>query len=201
MPAPLTSSSLELLYCCRWSPNTRWRLGEREADMEFAIRTVLIGLGATAIMDLWTVLLRWLFGVSSLDYAMVGRWLGHMPAGQFAHASIADARAVRGERVIGWVAHYASGVVFAGMLIAACGLGWAHSPTLAPANRGRHSDSGRALLHHAAGHGLWVRSIAKAECQCGTRAQFDDACHLWPRALCVSVNPRATHAAVMLVAA
>ena len=84
-------------------------------------------------MDLWALFLRRAFGLSSLDYAMVGRWLGHMPAGQFAHARIADAREVSGERIIGWSAHYATGIAFAAMLLAACGSGWAREPTLAPA--------------------------------------------------------------------
>lgn len=101
--------------------------------MEFVVCAVLIGIGATGLMDLWAVFLKRAFGLSSLDYAMVGRWLGHMPAGRFAHASIADAEEIRAERSIGWAAHYATGIVFAGMLLAACGPDWAHEPTLAPA--------------------------------------------------------------------
>ena len=73
------------------------------------------------------------FGVRGLDYAMVGRWLGHMPAGRFAHASIAAAAPVRGERVLGWIVHYATGIVFAGLLLAICGAGWARRPTVLPA--------------------------------------------------------------------
>jgi hypothetical protein len=101
--------------------------------MEFVTRATLIGIGATGVMDLWALFLRRAFGLSSLDYAMVGRWLAHMPAGQFAHARIADAREVSGERIIGWAAHYATGIAFAAMLLAACGSGWAREPTLAPA--------------------------------------------------------------------
>lgn len=97
------------------------------------MQSILIGIGATAVMDLWALALRRLTGLPSLDYAMVGRWLGHMREGQFVHARIADARAVAGERVIGWAAHYATGVVFAGVLIAVCGPGWLDAPTLAPA--------------------------------------------------------------------
>lgn len=101
--------------------------------MEFVVRAVLIGIGATGLMDLWAIVLKRAFGLSSLDYALVGRWLGHMPAGRFAHASIAEAQDIPGERIVGWAAHYATGIVFAGMLIAACGLGWVREPTLAPA--------------------------------------------------------------------
>ena len=47
--------------------------------------------------------------------------------------SRAAAEPVRGERVIGWAAHYLVGVTFAGVLLAICGLAWARQPTLVPA--------------------------------------------------------------------
>jgi hypothetical protein len=40
---------------------------------------------------------------------------------------------VRGERLIGWTAHYLTGIAFAGVLLALWGIDWAHNPTLAPA--------------------------------------------------------------------
>jgi hypothetical protein len=97
--------------------------------VELFIRAALIGIAATALIDLWALVLRRAFGVASLDYALVGRWLGHMRAGRFTHASIAAAPRIRGERVMGWGAHYAIGVLFAGMLLAACGLDWVHQPS------------------------------------------------------------------------
>ncbi len=45
--------------------------------MEFLVRTILIGVGATVLMDLWAIFLKRAFAISSLDYAFVGRWLGH----------------------------------------------------------------------------------------------------------------------------
>jgi hypothetical protein len=101
--------------------------------MEFAVRATLIGVGATAVMDLWAVLLRRLFGITSLNFAMVGRWLGHLPRGRFVHQSIAQATPVRGELLIGWIAHYAIGILFASLLLAICGLDWARRPSLGPA--------------------------------------------------------------------
>jgi hypothetical protein len=97
--------------------------------MEIIVRAILIGVAATALIDLWALIARRAFGTASLDYALVGRWLGHMPAGQFTHASIAAAPRIRGERLLGWGAHYAIGVLFAGMLLAACGLDWARQPS------------------------------------------------------------------------
>ncbi|MGN6461420.1 MAG: DUF2938 domain-containing protein [Pseudolabrys sp.] len=101
--------------------------------MEMIVRAMAIGVGATLVMDLWGLLLKRGFSVRGLDYAMVGRWLGHMPAGRFVHASIVAASPVRGERALGWVAHYGTGIVFAGLLLAICGNGWARLPTALPA--------------------------------------------------------------------
>jgi hypothetical protein len=100
--------------------------------MEFALRSVLIGIGATLIMDLWAAVLRRL-GVASLDFALLGRWIGHLPSGRLVHASIARTPAIRGERLIGWSAHYSIGVAFSALLVATFGLGWARAPTLPPA--------------------------------------------------------------------
>lgn len=100
---------------------------------EIIISAIVIGAGATAGMDLWATFLRRCFGVSSLDYALLGRWIGHFQRGQFAHENIGKAAPVRYERIIGWSAHYAIGVLFAAALIAVWGLEWARRPTLAPA--------------------------------------------------------------------
>lgn len=100
--------------------------------LELLTRAVLIGTGATVIMDLWAMLLGQL-GIPSLNFALLGRWLGHLPEGQWVHASIAKAAPVRAERLIGWGAHYSIGIAFAALLLATFGLGWARSPSLIPA--------------------------------------------------------------------
>ncbi|SHF33539.1 Protein of unknown function [Microbulbifer donghaiensis] len=102
-------------------------------SFQFLFFSVLIGVGATAFMDLWALLRLRFFGVPSLDWALVGRWLGSIPRGRFAHAGIATATAVRGERALGWCAHYATGVVFAALLLSICGLDWVRQPTPLPA--------------------------------------------------------------------
>ena len=94
---------------------------------------VAIGVGATAVMDLWALLLRRGFGVASLDLALLGRWIGHFARGRFRHESIARAASVRHERVIGWTAHYTIGVAFAALLLAVWGPDWLNRPTLIPA--------------------------------------------------------------------
>ncbi len=100
---------------------------------DFIRLALLIGIGATLVMDIWAFLQKRLFGIPSLDYAMVGRWLGHLPRGQFVHSPIGKSAPVFGEALIGWTAHYAIGVLFAGILLMIMGTGWAAQPTLLPA--------------------------------------------------------------------
>ncbi|MDB4982810.1 MAG: hypothetical protein JWM82_3562 [Myxococcales bacterium] len=99
---------------------------------ELGLRTLVIGGGATLVMDAWALLLR-RFGVPSLNFALLGRWLGHLPEGQWRHESIARAAPVRGELLLGWSAHYTIGITFAALLLSTFGLGWARAPSLGPA--------------------------------------------------------------------
>lgn len=99
---------------------------------EFVVRAVLLGVGATMVMDGWALLLK-RFGIPSLNFALLGRWLGHLRHGKVMHAGIAKSPAVKGELVLGWLAHYSIGVTFAALLLLVCGLHWAWSPTLGPA--------------------------------------------------------------------
>jgi len=100
---------------------------------EFVLGSAFIGIGATIIMDIWALLLWKGFGVPSLNFGMVGRWIGHLPSGRLVHTNIAEAPPVPGEQTIGWTAHYAIGVLFAGVLILIWGLGWTETPTPLPA--------------------------------------------------------------------
>ncbi|MEK2604619.1 DUF2938 domain-containing protein [Burkholderia arboris] len=97
------------------------------------LNLLLIGAGATFLMDLWTLFRRRAFGTPSLDYALVGRWIGHMMHGRFRHASIVAASPVAGERALGWLAHYAIGIAFAALPVAIAGTAWIDTPTPLPA--------------------------------------------------------------------
>ena len=103
-----------------------------EASLAIVGYVVFIGVGATLAMDLWAAMLWRCFRVPALDYALVGRWIGHFPRGRFSHESIGHAASVRHERVIGWIAHYTIGVAFAALLLAVCGREWINHPTLNP---------------------------------------------------------------------
>jgi hypothetical protein len=100
--------------------------------MDYLICAALIGAGATAVMDLWSMARERLLGVP-VNYGLVGRWLAYMPRGRLRHDGIKATPAVKGERLIGWTAHYLIGIAFAGVLLAVWGLEWAQRPTLGPA--------------------------------------------------------------------
>lgn len=100
--------------------------------VEILARAVAIGIGGAATMDAWGLLARRALNVQGLDYALLGRWIGHFPRGRFFHDKIAAAPSVPCERALGWVAHYAIGIGFAVPLVLLWGLDWARSPTLGP---------------------------------------------------------------------
>jgi hypothetical protein len=95
-------------------------------------RITLLGIGATAVMDIWLILLRRL-GVPTLNFAFIGRWLGHLLRGRFSHRPIAKSAPIPGELAWGWLAHYAIGIGFAALLVAWQGAAWTQQPTLVPA--------------------------------------------------------------------
>lgn len=95
-------------------------------------RIALVGIGATAVMDLWLAMLKRM-GVPTLNFAFIGRWAGHVLRGRWMHDAIAKSPPIPGEAAVGWLVHYAIGIVFAGVMVAIGSLSWMHSPTLLPA--------------------------------------------------------------------
>jgi hypothetical protein len=102
-------------------------------DATYLVGVVVVGAGATLVMDFWALFLRRAFNMPSLSYCMVGRWLLHMPEGTFRHASIAAAHRKDAECAVGWIAHYVIGVVLALGLTVFVSVDWIARPTLLPA--------------------------------------------------------------------
>jgi hypothetical protein len=98
------------------------------------VRAIAIGIGASVLMDLWNLFLRRAFGMPSLNYCLLGRWLLHMPRGTFRHASIGAAAHRPHECPVGWVAHYSIGVSLALVFVfVVVSPAWWEHPTLLPA--------------------------------------------------------------------
>lgn len=99
-------------------------------DTGVMLRFALVGIGATAIMDIWALLLWRIWKVTSLEYAFVGRWLGHMRRGVLFHKSIRTAQPIHNERAIGWASHYAIGALFAVIFGGLAGPLWLTQPEM-----------------------------------------------------------------------
>lgn len=94
-------------------------------------QTVLLGVGATVVLDVFSWLRKHLQGIPALNFAMLGRWLAGLPSGQ--PVLTPHSRPVRGEAALGWLAHYVIGVVLAAALPLFWGPAWLAAPTLLPA--------------------------------------------------------------------
>jgi hypothetical protein len=101
--------------------------------VRIATYALAMGAAGAALMDLWGLALRRLWNVATLDYALLGRWIGHLPRGRFFHERIAASPPIRGERPLGWLAHYAIGVAFGLPVVAIGGPDWTRHPTILPA--------------------------------------------------------------------
>lgn len=102
------------------------------AFMQELPRIIFIGAGATLIMDIWLMFLSRL-GIPSLNFAYLGRWVGHLIRGRVAHASIAKSAQIPGEALLGWSTHYAVGIACASGLVVIFGGVWLTAPSLLPA--------------------------------------------------------------------
>jgi hypothetical protein len=80
-------------------------------------RVLLLGVVATAVMDILSTLARKAHVVAPLPPTLLGRWVASMARGHVRHASIEQAVPVGHEFVIALLAHYAVGVVFASLYL------------------------------------------------------------------------------------
>ncbi len=99
----------------------------------FIVKTILIGIGATIIFDLWAQLLKVLFKIPPSNICIVGRWVLYMLQGIFSHSNIVKATEKRGECLTGWVAHYMIGITLAAIFVLIVGESWLVEPTILPA--------------------------------------------------------------------
>jgi hypothetical protein len=81
--------------------------------MQFITQVIVIGVAATVAIDLWAMILRRVFNLPTTDWGMVGRWFAYLPRGQFVHSPISGSKPIKYEHLIGWLAHYAVGIIYA----------------------------------------------------------------------------------------
>lgn len=93
---------------------------------------IIIGIGATLVMDFFALFQQRFFAIVPLNYALVGRWLIYIRKGVFRHKNILLTQPVHMESVVGWFAHYGIGMIFAGIMIVFTGNNWLIEPAIAP---------------------------------------------------------------------
>ncbi|MFY8325123.1 DUF2938 domain-containing protein [Pseudoalteromonas sp. ZZD1] len=93
------------------------------------IAVVVLGIGATLLLDVWSIVLAKVFAVSSLNFCLVGRWVSLMRTGQFRHTAIGKATAQNKECALGWVIHYLIGIIFALVFLIIMPSNWSYSPS------------------------------------------------------------------------
>ncbi len=100
---------------------------------ELMIAGAIIGVGATIAMDLWAILLNRFAGQALPDWALVGRWFWHLGQGRIFHSDITEATPYRYELRLGWLGHYAVGVLYGILFVLIVGDMWLATPRFLPA--------------------------------------------------------------------
>lgn len=90
-----------------------------------------MGLGGTLAMDLWALLLNRLFGLPLANWARVGRWVLNLRERVF-HDDFDRVAPAQGELAVGWVFHYAVGVVYGVVFAVLAGRDWIAEPSFVP---------------------------------------------------------------------
>lgn len=99
----------------------------------YLLSPIIIGIGATLMFDLWGLFLKYAFKIPSSNFCLVGRWVLYMPEGVFRHSDIGSAPQKNTECIVGWIAHYMIGIIFAATFLSFTGMDWLQHLTLAPA--------------------------------------------------------------------
>ncbi|TIS55322.1 DUF2938 domain-containing protein [Mesorhizobium sp.] len=95
-------------------------------------RSVVIGIGATVLMDIWAIFLNAAFAQPRSNWGLVGRWVWHLRNKIF-HEDIGEATPYAHETALGWAFHYLVGIVYGIILVALAGTAWLAAPTFLPA--------------------------------------------------------------------
>ncbi len=96
-------------------------------------RGILIGIGATIIMDIWAYAVSFLPGQSRPDWTLVGRWFWYLRRGQIFHDDINTMPPYRHELALGWIGHGTVGILYGVIFAFYGGKDWFAHPVFLPA--------------------------------------------------------------------
>ncbi|MBW4331795.1 DUF2938 domain-containing protein [Stakelama sp. CBK3Z-3] len=119
--------------------------------------SLVVGVGATAILDGFAKLSEYAFGITATNWAKVGQLLRRWSAGRFG-AIVGDVPAPSpADGVVGWIFHYLVGILYAAALPIFWGMGFVHDPTPGPVvliGFGASTLAGTMILMPAMGAGF-----------------------------------------------
>jgi hypothetical protein len=101
--------------------------------IELVLAGALVGIGATIAMDVWAILLNRVAGLDLPNWALVGRWFWHLGKGSVFHDDISAAQPYAKELGLGWLAHYAVGIIYGTLFVLIMGSAWLAAPAFVPA--------------------------------------------------------------------
>lgn len=101
--------------------------------MSAILAGLLMGLVATALMDVWALILNRFAGQNLPNWALVGRWFRHLGEGTIFHDDIAKAEPYGRELALGWIGHYVIGIIYGIVFAILAGPAWLAAPTFLPA--------------------------------------------------------------------
>lgn len=93
---------------------------------------LVMGLGGTLAMDIWSEVLARGFGQPRPAWGRIGRWAAQLPAGRVFHDDIGAVHPVQGEVALGWLVHYSVGLAYGVIFVLLAGPGWLGAPSFLP---------------------------------------------------------------------
>ena len=95
--------------------------------------SIVLGVVATALIDLWALLLRRATGIPMTNWGMAGRWLRGVAKGRWMLDTTDKRPPSVGEKILGWIFHYGVGIAYGAALLAICGMDYLQLPRFLPA--------------------------------------------------------------------
>jgi len=99
-------------------------------EVEILFKIIFLGLVATVAIDIWATFSNKTLKFPRTNWAMVGRWLGHIPNGKLIHNAINTSPKIKYENTLGWLFHYFIGFLYAGFYVALVTLYQADEPSV-----------------------------------------------------------------------
>lgn len=107
------------------------QMGESTMDSLIYIG-LWIGFCGTVAMDVWAFA-QFAGGIGKRPHwGAVGRWVVYLPRGKVFHDDIGQVPEVAGENAIGWLFHYAVGLIYGVIFVLWAGADWVAAPTFLP---------------------------------------------------------------------